>query len=65
MNYKNAAAKFARKIGWASHAVGMFVITHDLFNNSWENIAAASILWAVLNLCCFYLEAWSDGLPAH
>jgi hypothetical protein len=63
MDYKNAAARLAHKIGWASHVVAVFVISHDLFNNSWENIATAASLWIAMNLCSFFLESWSDGLP--
>ncbi|MEB8515446.1 hypothetical protein [Acidithiobacillus ferriphilus] len=62
-NYKIAADLLAKRISHVSHAVSVYILVHDLFMNSMDNIAAAAGAWIVMQGFSFLLKSWSDSLP--
>jgi hypothetical protein len=62
-NYKKAADILAKRISNASHVVTVYILAHDLFVNSADNIAAAAGAWVAMQAFSFVLKSWSDGLP--
>ncbi len=62
-NYKKAADILAKRISNASYVVVVYILAHDLFVNSVDNIAAAAGAWVAMQAFSFILKSWSDGLP--
>jgi hypothetical protein len=62
-NYKKAADLLAGRISNVSHAVAVFILVHDIFVSSMDNMAAAAGAWIVMQALSFILKSWSDGLP--
>ncbi|MHB1704709.1 MAG: hypothetical protein ACYCSH_01490 [Acidithiobacillus sp.] len=63
-NFKKASDLLAGRISKMSHIAATFILVHDIFATSMDNIAAAAGAWIVMQGLSFVLKSWSDGLPA-
>lgn len=63
-NYKKAADLLAWRISNVSHVATGFILVHDIFATSMDNMAVAAGAWIVMQGLSFILKSWSDGLPA-